>query len=170
MNLRKMILTSLFLALGLVINQVMPPIFFGMKPDIMICMMFIAIFLNKDDYKMTLMIGIIGGLFTAMTTTFPGGQIPNIIDKLVTANFIFFLYKALDKKVRDQVQILIAAIAGTLVSGTVFLGSAAFLAGLPAPFIALMLAVVLPATAMNAIGCSVLYNATVISLKRVRTF
>lgn len=170
MNLRKMILTSLFLALGLVLHQAMPPILFGMKPDIMICMMFIAILLNRGDYKMTLIIGIIGGLFAAMTSTFPGGQVPNMIDKMVTANCIFFLYKALDKKTSDQVQIAIAAVLGTLVSGTVFLGSAALLAGLPGPFMALMLAVVLPAVAINALGCSVLYNATIISLKRVRVY
>jgi len=170
MNLRKMILTSLFLALGLILNQVMPPILFGMKPDIMICMMFIAIMLNKDDYKMTLMIGIIGGLFAAMTTTFPGGQLPNIIDKLVTANFVFFLYKVLDKKFSGQAQIFTAAILGTFISGTVFLGSAALIVGLPGSFTALMLAVVLPAAAMNAVGCNLLYNATVISLKRVKVF
>lgn len=170
MNLRKMILTSLFLALGLVLHQAMPPILFGMKPDIMICMMFIAILLNKDDYKMTLLIGIIGGLFSAMTSTFPGGQLPNMIDKLVTANCIFFLYRILDKKFSDQAQILTAAIVGTLISGTVFLGSAALLVGLPGPFAALMLAVVLPAVAMNAFGCSLLYNATVVSLKRVKVY
>jgi len=170
MNLRKTILTSLFLALGLILNQVMPPILFGMKPDIMICMMFIAIMLNKDDYKMAMLIGIVGGLFAAMTTTFPGGQLPNIIDKIITANCIFFLYKVLDKNVSDQTQIFAAAIAGTLISGTVFLGSAALLVGLPGPFAVLMLAVVLPAAAMNAVGCSLLYNATVISLKRVKVY
>lgn len=170
MNLRKMILTSLFLALGLVLHQAMPPILLGMKPDIMICMMFIAILLNKDDYKMTILIGIIGGLFAAMTSTFPGGQVPNMIDKLVTANCIFFLYKVLDNKASDQVQIIIAAVAGTLISGTVFLGSAALLVGLPGPFMALMLGVVIPATVMNAFGCSVLYNATVLSLKRVKVY
>jgi hypothetical protein len=170
MNLRKMILTSLFLALGLVLHQAMPPILFGMKPDIMICMMFIAILLNKDDYKMTLMIGIIGGLFSAMTSTFPGGQLPNMIDKMVTANCIFFLYKVLDNKFSDQAQIFTAAILGTLISGTVFLGSAALLVGLPGPFMALMLAVVIPATLMNGVGCSVLYNATVLSLKRAKVY
>jgi hypothetical protein len=170
MNLRKMILTSLFLALGLVLHQAMPPILFGMKPDIMICMMFIAILLNKDDYKMTLMIGIIGGLFSAMTSTFPGGQLPNMIDKMVTANCIFFLYKVLDKKFSEQAQIFTAAILGTLISGTVFLGSAALIVGLPGPFMALMLAVVIPATLMNGVGCSVLYNATVLSLKRAKVY
>jgi len=170
MNLRKMVLTSLFLALGLILHQAMPPILFGMKPDIMVCMMFIALFLNKDDYKMALLIGIIGGIFSALTSTFPGGQMPNIIDKFVTANCIFLLYKILGTKVKDQVQIFIAAILGTLISGTVFLCSAALLVGLPAPFMTLMIAVVIPAVAMNAIGCSILYNATVISLSRVKAY
>lgn len=169
MNLRKMVVSSLLLSIGLILHQIMPPILFGMKPDIMLCMMFIAIALNKD-YKMTLLVGLLAGILTAATSTFPGGQIPNIIDKFVTANLIYFIFKVFGNKVNQQMQMIVAAIVGTLISGTVFLGSAYFLVGLPGSFATLMLAVVLPATVFNAVGCTVLYNAVSLSLKRVRVF
>ena len=169
MNLRKMVVSSLLLSIGLILHQIMPPILFGMKPDIMLCMMFIAIALNKD-YKMTLLVGLLAGALTAATSTFPGGQVPNIIDKFITANLIYFIFKVFGNKVNQQMQMIVAAIIGTLISGTVFLGSAYFLVGLPGPFVTLMLVVVLPATVFNAVGCAVLYNAVSLSLKRVRVF
>ena len=169
MNLRKMVVSSLLLSIGLILHQIMPPILFGMKPDIMLCMMFIAIALNKD-YKMTLLVGLLAGALTAATSTFPGGQIPNIIDKFITANLIYFIFKVFGNKVNQQMQMIVAAIIGTLISGTVFLGSAYFLVGLPGPFVTLMLVVVLPATVFNAVGCAILYNAVSLSLKRVRVF
>lgn len=167
MDLKKMTLASLFLALGLILHQVMPPLLFGMKPDIMLCMMFIILILNRGDYKMTLVVGILAGLFSALTSTFPGGQMPNMIDKFITANFIFLLYKFSGSKIKDQLQILIASIFGTLLSGVVFLGSAALLVGLPGSFTALMAAVVIPAVVMNAVLCTILYNAVVVSLRRI---
>ncbi len=168
MNLRKMILSSLFLSIGMVLHQMMPPILFGMKPDIMLCMMFIAIALAKD-YKTTLIIGLVAGILTAAISTFPGGQIPNVIDKFITANFAYGLLKLMENKLTQQLQMIVTAFFGTLISGTVFLGSAAMLVGLPGSFTALMLAVVIPATLFNAVGCSVLYNAVILSLKRVRS-
>ncbi len=166
MNLRKMVLTSIFLAIGLILHQAMPPILFGMKPDLMLCMMFIVLYLNRKDYKMTILIGIVAGLFSAFSTTFPFGQIPNIVDKIITANIIFLLFKVMDSKVKDQIQIIIASIIGTFVSGIVFLSTALFLAGLPGPFSALVIGVVLPAVLLNALMCVFLYNIVIASLKR----
>ncbi|MCQ4699279.1 hypothetical protein NE452_17880, partial [Paeniclostridium sordellii] len=34
---------------------------------------------------------IVTGVFTALTTKFPGGQVPNFLDKLVTANLIYLI-------------------------------------------------------------------------------
>ncbi|TJX67667.1 tryptophan transporter [Soehngenia saccharolytica] len=166
MNLRKMVLTSIFLAIGLILHQAMPPILFGMKPDLMLCMMFIVLYLNRKDYKMTILIGIVAGLFSAFSTTFPFGQIPNIVDKIITANIIFLLFKVMDSKVKDQIQIIIASIIGTFVSGIVFLSTALFLAGLPGPFSALVIGVVLPAVLLNTLMCVFLYNIVIASLKR----
>lgn len=167
MNLRKMIMNSLLLSIGLVLHQIVPPLLFGMKPDILLCMMFIAIALN-DDYKTVILIGFVSGILTAATTTFPGGQIPNIIDKLVTSNCIYLILKLVNNRFNNQIQMIIVSVLGTLISGTVFLGSAYVLVGLPGPFLALMLSVVLPALVVNTIGCTILYNSVSFALKHVK--
>ena len=175
MNLRKIIISSLLLAIGLVLHQVTPPILFGMKPDILLSMMFIAILLNKD-YKMTLIVGLAAGILTAATTTFPGGQIPNIVDKLITCNFIYLIIMIIDKindeinnKINNLVKMFIISMIGTLISGAVFLGTASLLFGLPgsASFSTLMFIVVFPATLVNTIACLILYNAVELALKRI---
>jgi hypothetical protein len=168
MNLRKLILSSLLLAIGLILHQIAPPLLFGMKPDILLSMMFIAILL-ADDYKMTLIIGLAAGVLSAMTTTFPFGQIPNVIDKLITCNLVYLIIKSTKKVMNHQIQTLIVSLVGTVISGTVFLGSALILAGLPggASFTALFLAVVLPATLVNTIACVFLYNAAYAANKRL---
>ena len=42
--------------------------------------------INKDSYKTCLVAGIIAGIFAGMTSAFPGGQIPNVIDKFIHSN------------------------------------------------------------------------------------
>ncbi|MFL0248656.1 tryptophan transporter [Candidatus Clostridium stratigraminis] len=164
MNLRKIILSSLLLSIGLVLHQLVPPILFGMKPDFLLSMMFIAIFLC-DDYKLSLVIGLAAGILTAATTSFPAGQLPNIIDKIITSNFVFLLFRVL--KFNSQLKISIVSFVGTLISGIVFLGSAYILVGLPGPFLALILGVVIPATAFNIAASIVLYNAANTAVKRI---
>lgn len=166
MKLRKLIISSLLLAIGLVLHQIVPPIFFNMKPDFLLSMMFIAIALC-DDYKITIVIGLAAGVLTALTTGFPMGQLPNIIDKIITSNIVYFLFKALKDKVNHQLKMGIISVLGTFISGTIFLGSAAILFTLPGPFLALMLGVVLPATAFNLVAVSILYNSAQIALKRI---
>jgi hypothetical protein len=166
MNLKKVILSSLLLAIGLVLHQLVPPILFGMKPDFLLSMMFIAIALS-DDYKLTLLIGLAAGVLTAATTGFPGGQIPNIIDKLITCNVVYLLFRLGKDKINHQAKMFIISLIGTVISGTVFLGSALVLVGLPGPFLALMLGVVLPATVFNIFASMILYNASYLAMKRI---
>lgn len=164
MNLRKIILSSLLLAIGLVLHQLVPPILFGMKPDFLLSMMFIAIFLC-DDYKLSLVIGLAAGILTAATTTFPAGQLPNIIDKIITSNLVFLLFRVF--KFNSQLKISIVSFIGTIISGTVFLGAAYILVGLPGPFLALILGVVIPATVFNIAASIVLYNAANTAVNRI---
>lgn len=114
MNLRKLILSSLLLAIGMVLHQIVPPFLFGMKPDFLLSTMFIAIALS-DDYKLTLLIGLSAGILTAATTTFPGGQMPNIIDKLITCNLVYLLLKAIKDRFNNQIKISIIS-ASTVLS------------------------------------------------------
>ena len=163
MNTRKLTMSSLLLAVGLALHYMIPGILGSMKPDTLLSMMFIAI-LICDDYKSTLAIGIAAGILTAITTTFPGGQFPNIIDKFITAHVVFLLIKLL-KKVQPTVKVVIIAILGTLTSGTVFLSSALLIAPLPAPFTALFIAVVLPAVIANTVLSLIVYGVVNMTIK-----
>ncbi|MFA6939997.1 MAG: tryptophan transporter [Clostridiaceae bacterium] len=166
MNLRKLLISSLLLAVGLMLRQITPPILMGMKPDFMLSMMFIAI-IFADDYKLTLVIGLASGIIAAMTTTFPGGQVPILIDKVLTCNFVFIMIKVLGDKLAGGIKIIIISLMGTLFSGFAFLLTALFLAGLPAPFSALVATVVIPAAILNTISASILFNAVTLAMKRI---
>lgn len=164
-NFMKAIINSLFIAIGLILHQIAPPLLFGMKPDLSLTMMFIVLLIN-DDYKTTLLSGIVCGILTALTTTFPFGQIPNLIDKIVTAHLIYLMLLPLRNKINNQINTVVVSLIGTLISGTVFLGSASLLAGLPGSFSALFMTAVLPATLVNAIVAVILYNALSLAIKR----
>lgn len=151
MNTRKMVVAALFLSIGFILHQVIPGLPLGsMKPDPFLAMMFLAI-LYVDDFKGTMAIGLAAGILTAMTTTFPMGQIPNIIDKAVTAPAVYLLFQMVRNLKNHTLRLTIISVLGTLLSGTVFLFSALVLVSLPAPFIALFVGVVLPAVVTNSV-------------------
>ncbi len=157
MNLRKLLTAALLLGVGLVLHGLTPPILLGMRPDFLLAMMFMVIISGANPVE-TLAVGLLSGILTALTTTFPGGQIANMIDKPVTAFFAFGLCLLL-RRVHPVVKVPVVAFSGTLVSGAVFLGSAALVARLPGSFAGLILAVVLPAAVVNTVAVSVLYPA-----------
>ena len=139
-NTKKLTLNAILLAMGLLIHQITPAIGLPMKPDVPLAMLFVILVLNRDDYKTCLIAGIVTGIFTALTSSFPGGQIPNVIDKTLTANIVFLLMnisynmpfiKKLAKKTQDTVVVAIIMPIGTLVSGTIFLLAAQAIVGLP---------------------------------------
>lgn len=170
---KKMVLNAILLGLGLVLHQIFPAIA-GITPDVALVMLFCIMILNKDDYKTCLVAGIVTGVFTAMTTKFPGGQIPNLIDKTVTVNVMFLIMKALylspieEKfgKKANSIVIFVMTLFGTVLSGVVFLGSAALIVGLPGEFFALFMAVVVPATIVNVILSVLMINVITASLKK----
>lgn len=156
MNTRKLTLSSILLAIGFVLHYIMPGIMGAMKPDASLAMMFVAIIIC-NDYKSTVAIGIVSGILAAITSSFPGGQIPNIIDKFITAHVIFLLIILL-KKVNPAIKMIIISILGTLVSGTIFLTAALLIVGLPMPFKVLFLTVVLPAVVANTVLATVVFE------------
>lgn len=168
MNVKKMILNAILIAIGALLHQITPALGLPMQPDFAIAMLFIIILMNKD-YKTTLISSIIMGIITALTTKFPGGQLPNIIDKLVTAHVIYFMFKVMGNKVSDNIKILSALSFGTIVSGLAFLSSASIIVGLPGNFITLVTVVVLPATLMNIFLGSILYKSIGMALKATGT-
>ncbi|MGN7939332.1 tryptophan transporter [Metabacillus sp. 22489] len=150
MKTRVLVTLSLFAAIGAVLHMVMPPFYNGMKPDMMLIMMFIGIMLFPSLKNVTLL-SIVTGILSALTTNFPGGQIPNIIDKLITAFIFYGLFLLVKKHAQNIVVATVLVVIGTIVSGTIFLTSALIIVGLPggAAFTALFLSVVLPATLFN---------------------
>lgn len=165
MNTKKMIINAILLAVGALLHQITPALGLPMQPDFALAMLIIIVLMN-EDYKTALIAGIITGIFTALTTKFPGGQLPNIVDKLVTVNIVYFILLPLRDKVKANVKMSIVLLLGTLISGVTFLGSAAVMVGLPASFNALFVAVVLPATVINVIAGTILYNTINLALRR----
>ena len=154
---RNLTVSAIFMALGLVLHLMVPGVFFGVKPDFLLSMMFISLMI-VDDSKEALLIGVAGGIMSALTTGFPAGQIPNFIEKIITSLVIFYVIKTIGKNFSVPKIILIFAL-GTLISGTLFLTIALtmtnqlnlFLPSYPAVLVAMVI---------NAILGIFLYQAT----------
>lgn len=147
---------SLLVGVGAVLYIIIPGFNGGMKPDFMLTMMFIGILLFpeiKNVFLLGLSTGIISGLFS----TFPGGFVPNIIDKLITALVFFGLVILLKKLANKLATAIVLTCIGTLVSGTVFLSTAIFIFNAGAVFTELFVIVVLPAVFINGIAFFIIY-------------
>lgn len=157
MKTKDLVLLALFMGIGAVLHIIAPPILFGMKPDIMLPMMFLGILIfPKVNY--VLVLSIATGVISALTTTAPGGQISNLVEKPITAFVFFGLLMLVPKQLDKKIIAPVLAALGTIVSGSVFLSMALFVIGqMGGSFIALFVAVVLPATLFNVIFTIILY-------------
>ena len=165
MNLRKNILIALLLAIGYIMHQVVPGTIGSMKFDLMLSFIFVALFISRD-FKSSILTALLGGFITALTTTFPGGQAANVIDKLVTCIVVYLLMQLADRFRFNQLSTGIIAFIGTIVSGTVFLGSALIILGqLPAPFIVLFVGIVIPTAITNIFVTLIVYNTVKVAIR-----
>lgn len=175
-NIKMLTMNAMLLAIGAILHQITPALGLPMQPDFALAMMLIVVIINKGDYKTTFIAAVITGVFTAMTTKFPGGQLPNVIDKVVTAHImcIFILVlnkiKVFNKGKESYLMTLVILPIGTLISGAVFLFSAQLIVGLPAPFMILFNTVVLPTVLINAVCGLALHKIINLSLKRSRLY
>lgn len=168
MDIKRLTMNAILIAIGAILHQITPAIGLPMQPDLALAMLFIIIIINKD-YKTALISGLVMGIFTALTTKFPGGQLPNIIDKVVTCNIIYFALLPVRNKLKDITQMAICLPIGTIISGMVFLLSAQLIVGLPSEFMALVKVVVIPAAIMNTVLGIILFKAVNVALKATRT-
>jgi len=100
-----------------------------------------------------------------LTTGMPGGQIPNFIEKFITAFIVLFIVYALGK-LHNQIKLGIISLVGTAISGTVFLSlAAAFGAFKMAAFVPTFIAVVVPAAVLNFVVSYILYNVVLAAKK-----
>ncbi|MBU3144239.1 tryptophan transporter [Clostridium sp. CF012] len=148
MKTNKIVITSLFLAIGLILHQITPGIFLGIKPDFLLVFMILSIILTKD-FKIAFITGIVAGVLCALSTSFPGGQLPNIIDKIITSMIVYVIYK--NSNADSPLKLTGIYFLGTIISGSIFLGSALLLFGLPAPFFILFVSIVLPTSVLNSL-------------------
>ncbi|XOQ59305.1 MAG: Tryptophan transporter [Clostridium sp.] len=165
MNLKKMVINSILLAIGAILHQVIPPLLFGMKPDLSLAMLFIILIFNRD-YKTCLASGIVAGVLAGLTSGFPGGQFANIIDKFITVNVMFFALKPFRDRVNDQIKIILLTAIGTVVSGTAFLTVILVTVGLSGNFGVLFVSIVLPAALVNTIVGVFIFNIINAAIKR----
>jgi len=161
MNLMKtkdIVQASLLVAIGFILHAVFPPLLLGMKPDFSLAMMFIVLII-KRDFKLGFLVALATGIFTALTTGFPGGQVANIVDKMLTFFIVFAILGPVMSKFSNKIGVAIITLIGTLISGAVFLGTAALLFGLPGPFTALFYTIVIPASIINAITGVIIFSS-----------
>lgn len=152
MNTKKMITNAILIAIGAILHQITPLLGVPMQPDLSLAMLFIIMAYNKD-YKTTVICGLIVGIFAALTTKTPGGQLPNIMDKFITCNIMYFVLIPLRNKLSKTTQMALILPIGTLLSGTTFLTFLMIIAGLPGgtSFGTLFTAIVIPTAILNVI-------------------
>lgn len=157
MKTRNLVLLALFVGIGAVLHAVVPPILFGMKPDMMLAMMFLGILLIPK-MKYVLVLSILTGIVSALTTGAPGGQIANMIDKPITAMVFLGLFLLMNKKIPRTISAPVLTAVGTIISGSIFLIVALFILGLmEGAFITLLLTIVLPTAAVNTLVMVIVY-------------
>ena len=152
-NTTQLVTNSLLLAVGFLLHYVTPAIGLPMQIDFSLITLVLIINLNKNSFSTCIASGVATGIFSGLTTKFPMGLVPNIIDKLVTTIAVYLLIKLLDKTALSiKIKTIVVNAVGTLLSGTVFLVSALLFVGLPASFSVLFVTVVIPATIVNTIA------------------
>ncbi|MED4285300.1 tryptophan transporter [Priestia megaterium] len=156
MKTRKLVLLAFLLGIGVVLHLIIPGFFFGMKPDMMLVMMFLGLLLYPDK-KTAFLLGIGTGILSALTTTFPAGQLPNFIEKVITAYFILAFLTLFKKSSNIYFKVLLITAIGTIVSGSIFLTLAMVFAELPISFLLLLIAVVLPAVLLNTLVMAIVH-------------
>lgn len=168
MNIRVLITLALLVGIGTVLHAVVPGFVFGVKPDMLLSMMFLGIFLFPKA-RYVLLLALVSGLISALTTQAPGGQIANMIDKPVTAFIVLALFLLFHSKIKDAISAPILTFIGTLVSGSVFVGVVALIAGLgEGGFLALFIGAVLPAAVVNTVIMVVIFPIVQSIMKRTK--
>ena len=150
-NTKQLVSNSLLLAVGFILHYVTPAIG-SMQIDFSLITLILIINLNKNSFSTCLASGVATGIFSGLTSKFPFGLVPNILDKIMTTIFVYLLIRLLDKTaLSSKIKAIVVNAVCTLVSGVVFLVSALLLTGLPAPFFVLFTTVVIPAVVVNTV-------------------
>lgn len=159
---KNLVLSALLLTIGLVLHTLVPGIFGLMKPDFLVAFFFMALFL-LDSLQEAITVSVACAILASMTTSMPGGEVANIVDKLVCGPIVFILGQRV-KQMSPLLQSLTLGTLGTLLSGSIFLITLSFLGLLPMDFIQMILVIVVPTAIANTFLFFILLKA----LQRVR--
>ncbi len=146
-----MTMSAILIAIGFLLHQITPGIPFlgGMKMDFLLVMLFFSIFM-MESYKEVLAVSLVCGILSALTTTFPGGQVANIIDKVITGAVVFQVNLFLSQKVKTIYRVGLIGLFGTILSGSIFVSVGLLVSGAPISFTSLFIGIVLPTSVLNA--------------------
>lgn len=171
MNTRVLVILSLFVGIGAVLHAIAPPILFGMRPDMLLSMMFLGILLFPN-LKYVILISTATGVISALTTTFPGGQLANMVDKPVSALLFFAVLLLIQRFGNKYIIAPTLTFLGTIISGSVFILTAIYIFGvgnqLEGGFISLFGVIVLPAAVVNTIVMVIVYPVVNQIMKRAK--
>ena len=95
MKTKQLVTNSLLLAVGFLLHYVAPAIGLPMQIDFSLITLILIISLNKNSFSTCIASGVATGIFSGLTTKFPMGLVPNIIDKITTAIVVYLLIKLL---------------------------------------------------------------------------
>ena len=158
-NLRAFVLAGLLLAIGLVLHYVTPSTGTPVKPDFLLAMLFLCL-LTFEDTKVGFVAGVAAGILSGLTTNVPGGFVPNLIDKLITTGVLIVAVRVSRRFINQYILSIAVPIAGTILSGCVFIGSAILLEVFPPQiFVGAFVTAVLPATVGNVFLVALLFGA-----------
>jgi len=156
-NTRVLVFLSLLLGIGAVLHFIIPPFIYGMKPDMLLSMMFLGIMLFPRA-KYVLVLSVAAGVISALTTQTPGGQIANMIDKPITGILFFGLLLLVKDRINVKINVPVLTAIGTIISGSIFITVALFIIGLmEGAFPILFGTIVLPAAALNTVFMILVY-------------
>lgn len=166
MKLKENIFTTLLLSIGLILHYITPGLLGGMKFDFLLIFIFASLLLNSK-FDNVILTALLGGLLSAMTTTFPAGQIPNMIDKMVTCLSMYFVINFFKKHQLNTITVGIIGSLGTFISGMTFLTSALLITGLPAPMAVLVTGIVIPTVVVNTVSIVLVYKALRVTVEKL---
>lgn len=87
-----------------------------------------------DNIKEVLAVSAVFAIISALTSTFPGGQVANVVDKITTGVLVFYLFNFIGDRINSVARVIpLIAVIGTLYSGAIFLVIGLSIGGLRFP-------------------------------------
>lgn len=162
MNTKKLTITAILIAIGFILHSIVPPIG-TIEMDFSLIFMVIAIFVNKDSLLSSAAVGVVTGLLTFISSK-STIAIANIPDKIITALFIYLIFKFVkDNKLNKLLMFTIFTLA-TLASGIIFCLVGNIFTDIP--MLLMLFTGVLPATVINGFSGIILFNLIMKYLRR----